>query len=418
MKTTQTKTQDRTRARVGLRWLAIHSTGFAMLICLMGADWLQFRGTSVSGVAEPTTAESPYGNDEFVVWKTDLPGKGLSGPIVIGDRVVVTASSGFRQDRLHVICLDRKSGETIWQRQFWATGRTMCHPKMSNATPTPASDGKRIFANFSSNDLVCLDLDGNLQWYRGLTHDFPNASNSLGMSSSPIVIGNTLVVQTETDADSFASGIDTETGISQWKQVRPKRANWTSPTMITEKGGRTLALLQSSAGVDAIVPATGERVWGYTKGASTIPSAVVIGDAVLIPSNGLTALKHVADKEPDQLWNENRLTPGTASPLVVGDRVFVINSAGVLQSADVLTGSLHWKLRLKGPFSSTPIAAGSNLYFVNEEGLLQVVDAAGEEGVISKEHALGETILGTPAIADHDMFVRSDKHLWKIAIKR
>ena len=393
-------------------------TALSLLVCLMGADWLQFRGSQISGVAEPTKAKSPYADDDLILWKNELPGRGLSGPIIIGDRVVLTASSGFRQDRLHVICFDRKSGDTVWHRQFWATGRTMCHPKMCNATPTPASDGKHIYAFYSSNDLVCLDLDGNLKWFRGLTHDFPNASNSLGMASSPMVIGDALIVQTENDADSFANGIDTRTGKSLWKKVRPKRANWTSPTMIKEKGGRTLALLQSSRGLDAIVPKTGERVWGYDKGASTIPSSVVVGDAVLVPSHGLTALRHTPGEEPAELWNENRLTPGTASPLSFGDRVFVVNSASVLQSADLLTGSIHWRLRLKGPFSSTPVAAGKSLYFVNETGVLQIVDTTAEKGEITAEHELGETVLGTPAIADHDMFVRSDKHLWKIAIKR
>jgi outer membrane protein assembly factor BamB len=404
--------------KTALRIIALNTASLGLLVCLMGADWLQFRGSSVSGVAAATDAKSPYGKDDVEIWKTELPGRGLSGPIVIGDKVVLTASSGFRQDRLHVICFDRKSGDKVWHRQFWATGRTMCHPKMCNATPTPASDGKHIFAFYSSNDLICLDLDGNLLWYRGITHDFPNASNSLGMSSSPIVIGEALIVQTETDADSFATGINTQTGKSLWKKVRPKRANWTSPTMITEKGGRTLALLQSSRGLDAIVPATGEQLWSYENGASTIPSSVVVGDSVLIPSNGLTALKHIPGEDPEQLWNENRLGPGTASPLSMGDRVFVVNSASVLQSADILTGSIHWRLRLKGPFSSTPIAAGKSMYFVNEVGLLQIVDVSGEKGEITSEHELGESVLGTPAIADHDLFVRSDKHLWKIAIKR
>jgi outer membrane protein assembly factor BamB len=88
----------------------------------------------------------------------------------------------------------------------------MCHNKMCVATPTPASDGKRIFAFYSSNDVICLDLAGNLLWYRGLTFDYPNASNSLGMASSPVVVNDTLVVQVESDAEAFAVGLDTQTG--------------------------------------------------------------------------------------------------------------------------------------------------------------------------------------------------------------
>ena len=166
--------------------------GLVCVLCLTGADWRQFRGTEVNGLAVDGRIPSSFSSDENVAWKIDLPGRGLSGPIVVGDRIYVTASSGFRQDRLHVLCFDRKSGDRIFERQFWATGRTMCHPKMCVATPTPASDGTRIFASYSSNDVACLDLDGNLLWYRGLTHDYPNASNSLGMSSSPIVVDETL----------------------------------------------------------------------------------------------------------------------------------------------------------------------------------------------------------------------------------
>jgi len=395
--------------------LAIVSTA-----CLTGADWLQFRGNDVSGVSTLSEIPTTWSDTENVAWKVDLPGRGASGAIVIGDQVVVTASSGFRQDRLHVLSFERASGKKNWERQFWATGRTMTHPKMCVATPTPASDGERIFAFYSSNDVVCLDLDGNLQWLRGLTHDFPNASNSLGMSSSPIVIGDTLIVQVENDAESFATGLDTTTGKARWKKVRPKKANWTSPTLWQNGDSEALALLQSSAGIEAVDPRTGETQWKFGDGASTIPSSVVTPDSLLIPSNGLTAVRlgeKVDDAEgsPEVLWNDRKLGPGTSSPIVVNGKVFVVNRAGVLQAADVNTGSLLWRLRLKGPFSATPVAAGKHLIFFNEKGDAQVVDISGAEGEIVGENTVGETILSTPAISDNEMFVRSDGHLWKIA---
>jgi outer membrane protein assembly factor BamB len=388
--------------------------------CLTGADWLQFRGNDVSGVSALSEIPATWSDTENIAWKVDLPGRGLSGAIVIGDQVVVTASSGFRQDRLHILSFDRASGKKIWERQFWATGRTMTHPKMCVATPTPASDGERIFAFYSSNDVVCLDLDGNLQWLRGLTHDFPNASNSLGMASSPIVIGDTLIVQVENDAESFATGLDTSNGKARWKKVRPKKANWSSPTLWQNGDAEPVALLQSSAGIEAVAPSSGETLWTFGDGASTIPSSVVVADSLLVPSNGLTALRLAekldADaKSPEVLWNDNRLGPGTSSPIVVNGIVFVVNRAGVLQAADVSTGSILWKVRLKGPFSATPVAAGKHLIFFNEEGGAQVVDISGAEGQIVGENSVGETILSTPAIADNEMFVRSDGHLWKIA---
>src|SRR3954463_3623640 len=125
-----------------------------------GSDWPQFRGPG-SSAASPA-AKIP--KKPSIEWSAPLPGRGLASPIIVGDRVFVTCSSGPKQQRLHVICFNARDGSKRWERQFWATGRTMSHEKTCVAAPTPASDGRRIFAIYSSNDLLCLDLDGNLLW--------------------------------------------------------------------------------------------------------------------------------------------------------------------------------------------------------------------------------------------------------------
>jgi len=385
---------------------------------LCGADWRQFRGNSTDGVAIDERLPTAWSEDDGpIAWKTSLVGRGSSGPIVIGDRVFVTASSGYDQDRLHAICFDARTGETHWHRQFWATGRTSCHPKISVATPTPASDGQRIFALYSSNDLACLDLDGNLLWYRGLGHDYPNASNSLGMASSPVVVGETLVVQVESDAEAFAAGIDVHTGVSRWQMERPRASNWTSAvTWKGESGEENLVLLQSSAGMSAVQPLTGEVVWSYRDGAATIPSSVVAGSMIYVPSHGLTALRPIAASEsPEITWRENRLGPGTATPLVYEDRVYIVNNSSVLVCGNTQTGKVEWRLRLKGPFSSTPVAAGGHLYLCNEDGLCQIVRVGEQQGTLVASGELGETIIATPAVADGALYLRSDASLWKIA---
>jgi len=377
-------------------------------------DWRQFRGNDVNGVAESEAAPESLSE---IAWKTPLPGRGLSGPIVVGEHVVVTSSSGVDQNRLHVQCFDAKTGEEEWHRQFWATGRTMCHRKMCVATPTPASDGERIFAFYSSNDVICLDLDGHLLWYRGLTYDYPNASNSLGMASSPIVVGDTLVVQVESDAEAFAVGLNTQNGLERWKIDRPRKANWSSPTLY--RGGKdeeTLALLQSSKGLQAVDPRTGKEVWQYTDGASTIPSTAVAGNRIYVPSHGITALKpNPASSAPEMLWQENRLSPSTASPFVSGDKIYTVNRAGVLNCASVSDGKRRWQLRLKGPFSASPVGAGGKIYLFNETGLGQVVQPGEKSGEIVESHNFDETILGTPALSDGAIYLRSDDNLYKIA---
>jgi outer membrane protein assembly factor BamB len=221
----------------------------------------------------------------------------------------------------------------------------------------------------------------------------------------------TVVVQIENDSESFAAGIDAITGVNRWKMDRPKNANWTSPVLLKGVNGQTLAGLQSAKGFLAVAPATGQIVWDYSEGASTIPSSAVSGDVIYVPSNGLTAIQPAPEGQtPKQLWRNNQLRPGTASPLVLGQHVYTLNEAGVLSCGSITNGTRLWQLRLKGPFS----AAGQRLYLVNEKGLTQVVDPTKPEGELVSELPLGETVLGTPSISGGAIYIRSDGHLWKL----
>ncbi|MSU36008.1 MAG: pyrrolo-quinoline quinone [Pedosphaera sp.] len=382
--------------------------------CVLGAeDWLQFRGPRGDGVSAsklPTRLEA-----SSLTWAASLPGRGLSSPIIIGKRVILTCSSGPKQDRLHVLCFDLEGGAIRWERQFWATGRTMTHEKTNGAAPTPVSDGERVFALFSSNDCAALDLDGNLLWFRGLGRDYPNASNSLGMSSSLLVVGGVVIAQVENDSESFTAGLDVGTGANRWKLDRPRRANWTSPSLFKGADGTAFVALQSSMGLSVIEPATGKTIASYDDGASTVASTTPREGRLFVPSQGLTVLELAEPGQPlKQIWRSAQLRPGTPSPLVVDGRVLILNDGGVLTCGSMTDGTRQWQLRLKGPFSSTPVAAGGFLYCVNEKGLLQVVDPTKPEGEVVSELDLGGTILSTPAVAQGSLFVRSDATLWRI----
>ncbi len=387
----------------------------AGLLPLLGsAHWTQFRGPSFNGTQSGAELPATLTPKESIAWQIDLPGRGLSSPIVLKDRVFVSCASGPKQQKLHVICFQASNGQKLWERTFRATGRTMCHEKTCVAAPTPTTDGERIFALFSSNDLVCLDLDGNLQWFRGLTQDYPNASNSLGMSSSLVVTDGVLAAQIENDSESFSAGFDVKDGHNLWKLDRPKAANWCSPTVLTTASGKKLFGLQSKNGITAVEPRTGKTVWDYTGGASTVASSALSGSVLYAPSQGLTALEFSDSGEPKQLWRAGQLRPGTASPVIVGDKIFVMNDGGVLTCGELATGKRLWQLRLKGSFSSTPVAAGNRLLAVNEKGLTQLVDISKPEGEVVAELDLDQTILGTPSLADDGLYLRSDGRLWKL----
>jgi outer membrane protein assembly factor BamB len=390
----------------------------ALSVSAFAGDWPQFRGPDSTG----TAPDAHIPTKPKIDWSVSLPGRGLASPIIVGDKVFVTCSSGPKQERLHLICFKAADGARVWERQLRATGRTMSHPKTSIAANSPCSDGKRIFALWSCNDVAAFDLDGNLLWVRGLTVDYPNASNSLGMASSPIVIGETLVTMIENDSESYTLGLDVKTGRNLWKLERPKAANWSSPIpWRADAKSAPIAVLQSSKGLTGVDAASGSKLWEYTDGASTSSSSVVAAGVIYAPSNGITAITPKSNGEvPEQLWRSKQINPATISPLVLGDRIFSINGAGVISMADRKTGDSGWKLRLTGPFSASPVGAGQHLLAVNEKGLVQIVDTAAPEGAVIgtlqlplKEESK-ELILSTPSLSGKHVFVRTDSTLWRL----
>jgi outer membrane protein assembly factor BamB len=188
---------------------------FAVLACLLGCvlpargeDVPQFRGVGGLGISKEKDVPLTWNEKDNIRWKVALPGRGLSCPVIASGRVYVTACTGVNQKRLHVLCLDEKTGKQMWERQLWATGTTQCHPKTNMAAPTPVTDGDRVYALFATGDLVCLDRDGNLLWYRSFVGDYPTVGNNVGMATSPILWNDLLIVCLENVGESFAAGID------------------------------------------------------------------------------------------------------------------------------------------------------------------------------------------------------------------
>ncbi|HEV7279427.1 MAG TPA: PQQ-binding-like beta-propeller repeat protein [Pirellulaceae bacterium] len=393
------------------------SVALSAVCCLSAsADWPAFRGGPDLGVAQESTLPKELNAESNPLWSAELPGRGPSSPIVVGDKVIVTASSGAKQDRLHVLAFDAKTGNQLWERQFWATGRTATHPTSAVAANTPCSDGERIFAFYSSNDLVCLDLDGKLLWYRGLAYDYPHVGNDAGMASSPLVVGPGVIVQIESQGESFVASLDRATGETLWRVERPREASWASPTAIVDDQGNVAAVLvQSKNRLSALDPASGEEFWSIEGGVDLIPSAVQQGNLLAVPFDGLTMFRLASDrtKAPEKLWSSNKLRPGAASPIIAGGRVLALNRGGVLAAGLPDSGEVDWQVRLDGSFWSSPVVSGDRLYCASDDGVLQVVPLEGDREQISSL-PLGEAVQGSPAVADGALFVRSDRHLFKI----
>jgi len=385
-----------------------------LLFC--GSDWLQFRGTDNASVGGDKQLPLRFGPDEHVAWKAALPGSGPSGPIVVRGRVVVTAASGASQDRLHVLALDAASGKLRWQRQLWATGSTTHNPFGGVAANTPASDGRRIFALFSSNDLVCFDLDGNLQWLRGLSYECPLARNNAGMASSPLVVGGAVIAQVQNAGESFVVAIDASTGQTRWRIEREQAPIWSSPTVLRGKTpADDLVLLQSRSNFTAYDPARGRVRAVYDHWCDTIASATTCGGRVFLPAAGIHALGcDLTAGRMTLLWSQPRLRAGESSPVACGGRLYVVKDGSILVCGDASDGRILWQLRLKGPIWATPVLAGGYLYLVNHDGLVQTVRLGDKPEVVGGSR-IDPGVLASPAVADGALYFRCPQSLWKVA---
>jgi outer membrane protein assembly factor BamB len=378
-------------------------------------DWPQFRGPLGWAVAEESVPVR-WSAEENVRWKVGLPGRGVSSPVVAGGKVYVTASSGYRHRRLHVLCFDQAGGKKLWERQFAATGNTMCHEKTSMAGPTPAADGKAVYALFATGDLAALDPSGNLLWYRSLAGDYPDITNQVGMAASPVLYRDTLLLPMENAGDSFAAGLDARTGKNRWRVARFKDINWVTP-VVAEINGQACALFQTTHDLTAYDPETGKVRWAFTaQETAPIQSPVVGGGLVYAAAQPYLALRPgSAGAAPEVVWRSTKLAFTYATPVFHQGRIYGLVGVGV-NCVDAATGERVWQQRLKGPFWASPVIAGDKVYVVNEEGTTAVIQLGDKPKVLARND-LGESILATPAVSNGALFLRSDQHLFCIAPK-
>ena len=378
------------------------------------ADWFEFRGAGgASAVSSDLPIEFGGEEDQNVVWKVPFPGRAVNGPIIVDGQVITTSSSGNQQKRLHVVSVDDESGEVRWSRRIWATGRTLCHPLSAIAAPTPATDGQHIFAFFASNDLVALDLKGNVTWMRALGIDYPSAFDDRGLAASPCLVGDTLVVQIACSGDSFVFGLDKGTGETRWKVPLMKSTNWASPTRI-RLDDIPMVMVQSADRLLLLDAATGDVRHEYEAEGNLIPSPLIANDTILLPADGMTALRFSPQQlNGEVLWKEEKVAASTASAAADAQHFYVVRAPNILTAASIEDGEVAWKKRLSGNgFWATPLLSKSHIYVPNTDGSIFVVRT--DDGEIAAENDLGEEVLGSPAASNGAIYIRGVSHLFKV----
>lgn len=365
------------------------------------ADWPWWRGPQRNGwAAEKLHFPMRWSASENVVWKAALPGRGHASPIIVGNQVVLATADTSKQ-RQSVLALDRQTGALRWETQISQGGfPAQNHPKNSEATPTLASDGERLFATFFHHEkiqLTALSFQGKILWQQDLG-PFNPQRYKYGYASSPLMYRNTVIVSAEHDGESFITARDRQTGAQVWRTPRPNNITFSSP-VVAHVASRDQLLLSGSEMVAAYDPDNGRQLWtapGTT--AATCGTMVWEGDLV-VASGGYPKAETLAiraDGSGTVVWT-NPQKCYEQSMLAYQGHVYAFTDNGVMYCWRIGDGKEMWKHRLKGPVSSSPILAGGHIYWANEEGNWYVFKPNPSKFELVAENKLLDEAFASPA---------------------
>ena len=410
------------RPAITLLVLAIAaSTATAQRAARGNEQWAQWRGPQTNGVSRATDLPQTWSAKDGVRWAVDLPGRGTSSAIVWDDRVFVTAADGPRQSDLHLVCLNLADGSRRWHSTFWGTSPTLHHATKSDmATPTPTTDGRRVYAFYGTGDVFAVDFEGRLLWQRSLADEFGPFENRFGHTSSPLLAGEVLIVQCDHYGQSYLLAIDTASGRTRWRTERPGIwHSWSSPRLVDAPDGKGQELIVCAAHrVDAFDPTTGTALWNVTGLRRECIPTPVAGQgrlyAVSGPKGETLAIRpggrgDVGHTHVD--WRSARGVPFVPSALLVGDYYYLVDDAGIATCLDADSGQTLWQKRLGGAFTASPIAGDGKLYFMSEEG--ETVVLAAHTGSFQElaRNKLDEPIYASSSIAPGKLLIRTEHRL-------
>lgn len=371
------------------------------------ADWPWWRGPNRNGVADPK--QNPplkWSATDNVLWKAPVPGRGHGSPTVVGDQVfLATADAGDQTQS--VLCYDRRTGKRLWQTVVHRGGfSTKGNRKASLASSTVACDGSRVFINFLHDGAIyttALDRAGRQLWQTKITDYIVHQ----GYGSSPAVYQSLVIVSGDNTGGGAVAGLERATGKVVWKRRRPKTPNYASP-IILKVAGREQLLLTGCNLVTSLDPLTGKELWEI-KGATTECVTSTVTDGQLMYTSGGYPKNHIAAVRADGsgtvVWEKN--TRVYVPSLVVRDGyLYGVLDAGVAACWKCDTGKEVWRHRLGGTFSASPVLVGDRLFATNESGRTFIFKASPEGFELLAENRLGDEVLATPTICGSRIYFR------------
>ncbi|MBI1783972.1 PQQ-binding-like beta-propeller repeat protein, partial [Candidatus Sumerlaeota bacterium] len=322
---------------------------------------------------------------------------------------------------LFVAGFEKSSGKLLWEHEVKTDNVIGTHRKHNMATPSCTTDGERVYAWFGSGQLGCYDFDGKVIWERDLSQEYGPFVIIWGHGSSPVLYGDGLILLCDHARTPYILAVDKKTGKNIWKTERPKGVRSYSTPYFVKVGGKDQMIVNTAGEVQGLDPANGSIIWN-AKGilVAPVPSPVASGDLLFTyggyDSGPIMAIKlggagDVTDS--NVLWKKQKGGPYVPSLVYDGKYLYMINDKGVGTCFEGTTGNEIWKERIGGNFSTSPVMADGKLYVTSEEGETVVLEAAPEFKVVSR-NVLDEYTLGSIAVSDGKLYMRTDKTLFCI----
>lgn len=418
--------------------------------------WPQFRGPNGDGIANADRVPVKFGASENLSWRTPLPGKGWSSPVIENDSIWLTtaietvptpeeleallAESGedpkkfkarqmAKNIRLATLEIDRNSGAIKREIELTVVEKPdAIHALNSYASPTPFLESGRLYAHFGTFGTFCIDTSsGEILWQTQLPLE-----HGVGPGSSPFIHEDLLVLICDGIDQQYVTALDKTTGKEIWKTARPEmraklgdqKKAYCTPIAITPTDGPTQLICMGAQWLISYEPATGKENWrlDHGSGFSVVPRPVFSEKEQLIfISTGfgkpqLWAIKpdgsgDITDSDK-VVWKDPKRIPAKPSPLLVGDELYVITDGGIATCFDAASGELHWTERVGGNYSASPLLADGNIYLCNQEGKITVIKPGVEFSVV-QENELGEQLMASPVALDGELIIRSVDALYR-----
>lgn len=426
--------------------LSVALSLFASTLCTRPSqadDWARFRGPNGAGIStEDGSIPTQWSPSANVAWTAELPGAGVSSPIIVGQKVLVTCYSGYGLSRQepgdiknlmrHLVCFDLKTGDKLWQQDIPAAQPEDPYTGIGvtahgYASHTPVSDGEAVYAFFGKSGVYAFTLEGKQLWHTSVgTESDPW---SWGSSSSPVLYKDLVIVTAAAESQSIVA-LDAKSGKVAWKQeASGLDGMWGTPVLVQVDDQQTDLVMSVPGEVWGLDPASGKLRWYCeTSGADQAHSSPVLQDGTLYAFSGRgggSAAVKVGGKgdvtESNVVWT-GRDTDRFASPLVYDGNVYLVSN-GTVSVIDAKTGEKKEQVRLEGATRgggmgssdyASPIIVGNHMYYTNGTGQTFVFSLDGEFNQVSMNRvtAESESFGGTPAVSQGRLVLRSDKHLY------